>query len=87
MIRSNLFDLLQQLEKKNNRKYSWASIGRYIKRSRQATENLFMGEQSEDSYIKYGTMAGLLDFFREEGLELTPGDLFIETNEEPQNSL
>jgi len=79
VVRSNLFNLLQQLERKNSRRYSWAAIGRYIGRSRQATENLFTGEQSDDSYIKYGTIAGLLQFFRAEGLNVTPNDLFTVT--------
>lgn len=78
VVRSNLFDLLQRLEKQNGKRYSWAAIGREIKRSRQATENLFAGEQSEDSYIKYGTMGHLLDFFRSQGLDISPGDLFVE---------
>lgn len=83
VIRSNLFNLLQEIEKRNNRKYPWAVISRRIQRSRQATEALFMGEQSKDSYIKYGTMGHLLEFFRAEGLDIGPGDLFVVT-EQPQ---
>lgn len=77
IVRSNLFELLQRIERQNNKRYSWAAIGRRIKRSRQAAENLFTGDQSEDSYIKYGTMARLLEFFHQEGLaDISIGDLF-----------
>lgn len=77
MVRNNLFSLLQQAEKLNNKKYSWALIGRRVGRSRQAAEKLFRDEQTNDSYIKYGTLDGLLKFFNAEGLPVTISDLFI----------
>jgi hypothetical protein len=82
MIRSNILTLLEQLEQKNNRKYSLVFIGQYINRSRQNTWLLFKGKQARNGCLRYETMAGLLHFFRSEGLDIGPGDLYIEIVDE-----
>lgn len=76
-VRSNLFNLLNEAERINKKKYSWSAIGKKIGRSRQSTEHLFMGDQDDDSYIKYGTLGKLIDFFASEGLPVTINKLFI----------
>ena len=72
----NYFHCLLKLQEKNHKVYSWADVGNSLGISRQAALSLFMNEPSENGFIKYSTLAGLLHFFASEGLPLTINDLF-----------
>lgn len=76
-VRPNFYGCLLELQGKNHVRYSWADIGREIGMSRQAAQNLFMNEATDDSFAKYGTLAALLDFFAREGMPITVADLFV----------
>lgn len=92
IVKSNLLELVQKLERRNSKRYTYTYIAEKLGRTRQAVERLIMEGQTNDSYIKYGLLAKLLDFFHEEGLEdVTLADLFTVidavTPGEPKNSL
>ena len=75
-VRHKLFELLQSLELQNRKKYNWAEIGRKIGTSRQSTQHLFTSDQTVDSSIRNGTLAGILAFFESEGMPISIGDVY-----------
>ena len=75
-VRPNFYGCLLKLQGEKHVRYSWADIGRNLGVTRQAAQNLFMSEATDDSFIKYGTLAALLAFFESQGMPLTPNDLF-----------
>lgn len=81
IVRPNFYNCLLKLQGMKQSRYSWADIGRELGITRQAAQNLFMNEATDDSFIKYGTMAALLRFFAHEGMPITPDDLFVITGE------
>lgn len=83
IVRPNFYGCLLKLQGLNHNRYSWADIGRDIGMSRQAAQNLFMNEATDDGFAKYGTLAALLAFFAREGMPVTIGDLFVVTDDTP----
>ena len=77
VVRPNFYNCLNELQRQKQRNYSWAEVGRSMGISRQATLNLFTNEATDDSFIKYGTLASLLSFFAAEGMPITISDLFV----------
>lgn len=83
IVRPNFYGCLLKLQGINHNRYSWADIGREIGMSRQAAQNLFMNEATDDGFAKYGTLAALLSFFDREGMPITVGDLLTVSYEPP----
>lgn len=80
-VRPNLWNMLLELQKATGTRYTWSYLGTSLGMSRQAAQVLFTpSEVSDDSYIKYGTLASLLDFFHAHGMTgVTISDLFAVT--------
>lgn len=78
-IRPAFHAQLSKLQEKNHKRYSWTELGDAIGISRQAARSLFLSESTDDGFIKYGTLAALLDFFAAEGMPVEIGDLFTVT--------
>lgn len=76
VVRPNFYGCLLQLQGLKHVRYSWADIGRELGMSRQAAQNLFMTEATDDGFAKYGTLGELLAFFDREGMPVTIADLF-----------
>lgn len=72
-----------KLQEKRHRVYSWQDVGTALGMSRQAAQSLFMGEPTENGFVKYSTLAGLLDFFAAEGMPITVNDLFVVSTNPP----
>lgn len=72
-----------RLQDQNHKVYSWQAIGEALDMSRQAAQNLFMNEPSGNSFIKYATLARLIDFFAREGMDVKLDDL-LEVVESPE---
>ena len=88
IVRPNFYGALLKLQGIRHERYSWAEIGRRLGVTRQAAYNLFMSESTDDSFIKYGTLGALLDFFSDEGMPITPNDLFtVETSQTNDHGL
>lgn len=79
VVKSNLFALVNQLELKNNRRYTYKYIGDKLGYSHQAVKNILSNGYSPDNYIKYGLISKLLDFFAAEGMPIAVSDLFTVT--------
>lgn len=77
IVRPNFYGCLLKLQGINHNRYSWADIGREIGMSRQAAQNLFMNEATDDGFAKYGTLGELIAFFEREGMPVAIGDLFV----------
>lgn len=75
-----------KLQEKNHKIYSWQEVGTALGMSRQAAQALFMNEPSENSFIKYSTLGGVLAFFAAEGMPVTINDLFTTTTPEPPHA-
>lgn len=84
-VRPNFYGCLLKLQGEKHVRYSWADLGRELGMTRQAAQNLFMNEVTDDSFVKYGTMAALLQFFASEGMPVTPNDLFVVEPDEVQH--
>ena len=73
----NFFACLMRLQEKNKKVYSWQDVGSALGMSRQAAQSLFIKEPPDTGFVRYSTIAGLLDFFAREGMPVTINDLFV----------
>lgn len=80
-VSPNYFQKLLDLQAKNHRVYSWQDVGTSLGMSRQAAQHLFMSPPTDNSFVKYSTLAALLAFFAAEGMPVTVGDLFTVTDD------
>jgi len=73
-VRLNVFSLLKQLEIAQGHDLDWSDVSRKSKITRQTW--LRMRNNVGDG-IDFATIAKLLDYFRQEGLEVGVADLFV----------
>lgn len=76
-VQSNLFALVNQLERQNNRRYSYSELGAALGISHQSAKILLKQKTDPNSYLRYGLIGKLLDFFKAEGMSITVGDLYV----------
>lgn len=77
VIKPAFMECLLRLQEQNQKRYTWSEIGTALGMSKQGARNLFTKESDS---VRYSTLSGLLNFFANEGLRLTVGDLLpIET--------
>lgn len=84
-VKPRFFSCLMDLQTKKLKVYTWQEIGEALSMSRQAAQNLFMNTPSDNGFIKYATLASLMDFFAREGMSVNLDDLF-EIVESPEKS-
>lgn len=77
----NIKQLVRQLEVQNNRDYKIQDIAKLSGINRFTIGSLLDEEQQQEA-ITRKTMARLITFFRSEGLDIGPGDLFSFTQQE-----
>lgn len=73
-IKYNLFALKRQLELKTGRSYTWKEIADAAQAHPNTLQNI---AGNKTARIDMGVVAGLIDFFNENGLPVTLSDLFI----------
>lgn len=76
----NIKQLVRQLEVQNNRDYKIQDIAKLSGINRFTIGSLLDEEQQQEA-ITRKTMGRLLAFFRSEGLDVGPGDLFVVTEQ------
>lgn len=77
-VKLNYVKLLQELERKNKRRYKYSEIGLVAGLSRQTVTKLFTGKAQA---VDLATIGKLLDFFASEGLPISISDLFTVTSD------
>lgn len=73
-VEYNLFALIKDLEKQNFRAYSMSEIAKGADVHRHTIERI-ISNKTESVTLK--TIAGLLRFFKTEGMPITISDLFV----------
>lgn len=74
-IESNLFSLKCTLELKTGYEYTWGEIATAANLN---VNTLYALKNNTSQGIRYETLASLLQFFRDRGLEIQVADLFVE---------
>lgn len=76
MVELNIYHLVNQLEGKQGRRISDNEIARAINVHRHTVSSVRKGR--EETLI-----SKLVDYFRSNGLDISPGDLFVVTERTP----
>jgi hypothetical protein len=73
-IKFNLLELIHTLEAKTGKRYGYAAVaaGTGGRVSRQSVRYLLNNPVER---VELGTLAALIDFFKAEGMDVTPNDL------------
>lgn len=85
-VKSNLFALLNQLERQNNRRYTYTELGTALGISYQSAKASLKQKDDPNSYLRYGLIGKLLDFFKSQGMFITVGDLYITVDIDKEES-
>jgi hypothetical protein len=81
-IDHNLFALKRQLELKTGKSYKWVDIEAASGVHRNTLQNL---SKNATRRLDLDIWSRLYDFFRNEGLDIGPGDLFTVSEGEPHD--
>ena len=76
IIKYNLFALKRQLELKNNKAYTWKEIADAARAHPNTLQNI---AGNKTARIDMHVVAGLIDFFKQEGLPVLLTDILLVT--------